>query len=206
MRCDSGVVAKRKVQVNQTPLVVGPTKVEITRDRLRYRPYPRSSSDFSSGTYFGVSKNIGFLFMNSPLNFGFQFSERGGSSINLNDYLLDGNSSVENSTLDVLMRHSYFDVFVNANISIGNVSFYLGPMVGINLSSQVSDLDSIVLPAIYDFKPSDLDAKQFDMGMNYGLTFHVNRFIGLSLETYQGLPDKNEQQFTNYGLKLSIGL
>jgi hypothetical protein len=165
-----------------------------------------SSSDFSSGTYFGISKNIGFLFLNSPLNFGFQFSERGGSSINLNDYLLDGNSSVENSKLDVLMRHSYFDVFINANISIDNVSFYLGPMVGINLSSSVSDLDEIVLPAIYDFDPSDLEAKQFDMGMNFGLTFHVNRFIGISLESYQGFPDKDEQDFTNYGLKLSIGL
>ncbi len=165
-----------------------------------------SSSDFSSGTYFGISKNIGFLFLNSPLNFGFQFSERGGSSINLNDYLLDGNSSVENSTLDVLMRHSYFDIFINANVSIGNMSFYLGPMVGLNLSSQVGNLDDIVLPAIYDFNPSDLEAKQFDMGINYGFTFHVNRFIGISLETYQGLPDKNDQQFTNYGLKLSIGL
>lgn len=165
-----------------------------------------SSSDFSSGTYFGVSKNIGFLFLNSPLNFGFQFSERGGSSIDLNDFLLDGNSSMDNSRLDVLMRHSYFDIFVNANVSLGNISFYLGPTVGINLSSQVSNLDDIILPAIYDFNPSDLEAKQFDMGMNYGLTFHVNRFIGISLETYQGLSDKNEQEFTNYGLKLSIGL
>lgn len=165
-----------------------------------------SSSDFSSGTYFGVSKNIGFLFLNSPLNFGFQFSERGGSSIDLNDFLLDGNSSTDNSRLDVLMRHSYFDIFVNANVSLGNISFYLGPMVGINLSSQVSNVDDIILPAIYDFNPSDLEARQFDMGMNYGLTFHVNRFIGISLETYQGLSDNDEQEFTNYGLKLSIGL
>jgi len=67
-----------------------------------------SSSDFSSGTYFGVSKNIGFLFMNSPLNFGFQFSERGGeNSIDLNEYLVDGNSSIDDNTLDVIMRHSY---------------------------------------------------------------------------------------------------
>ena len=165
-----------------------------------------SSSDFSSGTYFGVSKNIGFLFLNSPLNFGFQFSERGGSSIDLNDFLLDGNSSTDNSRLDVLMRHSYFDIFVNANVSLGNISFYLGPMVGINLSSQVSNVDDIILPAIYDFNPSDLEARQFDMGMNYGLTFHVNRFIGISLETYQGLSYNKEQEFTNYGLKLSIGL
>lgn len=165
-----------------------------------------SSSDFSSGTYFGISKNIGFLFFNSPLNFGFQFSERGGSSIDLNDFLIDGNSSIDNNALDVLMRHSYFDIFVNANVSVGNISFYTGPMIGINISSSVSDLGDIALPAIYDFDPSDLEAKQFDLGMNYGLTFHVNRFIGISLETYQGFPDKNGQDFTNYGLKLSVGL
>ena len=57
VRCDSGV-AMRKVQVNQTPLVVGPTKVEITRDRMRYRPYPRSPSNspsnFRSGTCLSV--------------------------------------------------------------------------------------------------------------------------------------------------------
>ena len=92
--------------------------------------------------------------------------------------------------------------FINKKVKIG--------VTGLNphcesIDNLNEDLD-IILPAIYDFNPSDLEARQFDMGMNYGLTFHVNRFIGISLETYQGLSEKNEQEFTNYGLKLSIGL
>jgi len=165
-----------------------------------------SSSDFSSGTYFGVSKNIGFLFINTPLNFGFQFSERGGeNSINLNEYLVDGNSSIDDNTLDVLMRHSYFDFFVNANISVGNTSIYFGPMVGFNITSD-SGLQDVVLPAIYDLDSSDFDAKQFDWGMNYGITFHLNRFMGISLESYQGMSKEKSNRFTNYGLKLSVGI
>jgi hypothetical protein len=165
-----------------------------------------SSSDFSSGTYFGVSKNIGFLFMNSPLNFGFQFSERGGeNSIDLNEYLVDVNSSIEDNTLDVIMRHSYFDFFVNANFSLGNTSIYFGPMVGFNIASD-SGLQDVVLPAIYDLDSSEFDAKQFDWGMNYGITFHVNRFVGISLESYQGMSEEKSNRFRNYGLKLSVGI
>jgi hypothetical protein len=165
-----------------------------------------SSSDFSSGTYFGVSKNIGFLFMNSPLNFGFQFSERGGeNSIDLNEYLVDGNSSIDDNTLDVIMRHSYFDFFVNANFSLGNTSIYFGPMVGFNITSD-SGLQDVVLPAIYDLDSSEFDAKQFDWGMNYGITFHVNRFVGISLESYQGMSEEKNNRFKNYGLKLSVGI
>jgi hypothetical protein len=165
-----------------------------------------SSSDFSSGTYFGVSKNIGFLFMNSPLNFGFQFSERGGeNSIDLNEYLVDGNSSIDDNTLDVIMRHSYFDFFVNANFSLGNTSIYFGPMVGFNITSD-SGLQDVVLPAIYDLDSSEFDAKQFDWGMNYGITFHVNRFVGISLESYQGMSEEKSNRFKNYGLKLSVGI
>jgi len=165
-----------------------------------------SSSDFSSGTYFGVSKNIGFLFMNSPLNFGFQFSERGGeNSIDLNEYLVDGNSSIDDNTLDVIMRHSYFDFFLNANFSLGNTSIYFGPMVGFNIASD-SGLQDVVLPAIYDLDSSEFDAKQFDWGMNYGITFHVNRFVGISLESYQGMSEEKNNRFKNYGLKLSVGI
>jgi hypothetical protein len=165
-----------------------------------------SSSDFSSGTYFGVSKNIGFLFMNSPLNFGFQFSERGGeNSIDLNEYLVDGNSSIDDNTLDVIMRHSYFDFFLNANFSLGNTSIYFGPMVGFNIASD-SGLQDVVLPAIYDLDSSEFDAKQFDWGMNYGITFHVNRFVGISLESYQGMSEEKSNRFKNYGLKLSVGI
>ena len=165
-----------------------------------------TSSKFTSGTYFGLSRNIGFLFINTPLNFGFQFSERGGeNSINLNEYLVDGNSSIDDNTLDVLMRHSYFDFFVNANISVGNTSIYFGPMVGFNITSD-SGLQDVVLPAIYDLDSSDFDAKQFDWGMNYGITFHLNRFMGISLESYQGMSKEKNNQFTNYGLKLSVGI
>jgi|SRR6056300_1081349 hypothetical protein len=165
-----------------------------------------SSSDFSSGTYFGVSKNIGFLFMNSPLNFGFQFSERGGeNSIDLNEYLVDGNSSIDDNTLNVIMRHSYFDFFVNANFSLGNTSIYFGPMVGFNVASD-SGLQDVVLPAIYDLDLSEFDAKQLDWGMNYGITFHLNRFMGISLESYQGMSEEKSNRFRNYGLKLSVGI
>lgn len=165
-----------------------------------------TSSKFTSGTYLGLSRNIGFLFINTPLNFGFQFSERGGeNSINLNEYLVDGNSSIDDNTLDVLMRHSYFDFFVNANISVGNTSIYFGPMVGFNITSD-SGLQDVVLPAIYDLDSSDFDAKQFDWGMNYGITFHLNRFMGISLESYQGMSKEKNNQFTNYGLKLSVGI
>jgi len=165
-----------------------------------------TSSKFTSGTYLGLSRNIGFLFINTPLNFGFQFSERGGeNSINLNEYLVDGNSSIDDNTLDVLMRHSYFDFFVNANISVGNTSIYFGPMVGFNITSD-SGLQDVVLPAIYDLDSSDFDAKQFDWGMNYGITFHLNRFMGISLESYQGMSKEKSNRFTNYGLKLSVGI
>jgi len=165
-----------------------------------------SSSDFSSGTYFGVSKNIGFLFLNSPLNFGFQFSERGGeNSIDLNEYLVDGNSSIDDNTLNVIMRHSYFDFFVNANFSLGNTSIYFGPMVGFNVASD-SGLQDVVLPAIYDLDLSEFDAKQLDWGMNYGITFHLNRFMGISLESYQGMSEEKSNRFRNYGLKLSVGI
>ena len=165
-----------------------------------------TSSKFTSGTYLGLSRNIGFLFINTPLNFGFQFSERGGeNSINLNEYLVDGNSPIDDNTLDVLMRHSYFDFFVNANISVGNTSIYFGPMVGFNITSD-SGLQDVVLPAIYDLDSSDFDAKQFDWGMNYGITFHLNRFMGISLESYQGMSKEKSNRFTNYGLKLSVGI
>ena len=165
-----------------------------------------TSSKFTSGTYLGLSRNVGFLFINTPLNFGFQFSERGGeNSINLNEYLVDGNSSIDDNTLDVLMRHSYFDFFVNANISVGNTSIYFGPMVGFNITSD-SGLQDVVLPAIYDLDSSDFDAKQFDWGMNYGITFHLNRFMGISLESYQGMSKEKSNRFTNYGLKLSVGI
>ena len=165
-----------------------------------------TSSKFTSGTYLGLSRNIGFLLINTPLNFGFQFSERGGeNSIDLNEYLVDGNSSIEDNTLDVIMRHSYFDFFVNANFSLGNTSIYFGPMVGFNIASD-SGLQDVVLPAIYDLDSSEFDAKQFDWGMNYGITFHVNRFVGISLESYQGMSEEKSNRFRNYGLKLSVGI
>lgn len=165
-----------------------------------------TSSKFTSGTYFGLSRNIGFLFLNTPLNFGFQFSERGGeNSIDLNEYLIDGNSSIDDNTLDVLMRHSYFDFFLNANFSLGNTSIYFGPMVGFNITSD-SGLQDVVLPAIYDLDSSEFDARQFDWGMNYGITFHVNRFVGISLESYQGMSEEKSNRFKNYGLKLSVGI
>ena len=165
-----------------------------------------TSSKYTSGTYFGLSRNIGLLFINTPLNFGFQFSERGGeNSIDLNEYLVDGNSPIDNNNLDVIMRHSYFDFFVNANFSLGNTSFYFGPMVGFNIASD-SGLQDVVLPAIYDLDSSEFDAKQFDWGMNYGITFHLNRFMGISLESYQGMSEEKSNRFTNYGLKLSVGI
>ena len=165
-----------------------------------------TSSKFTSGTYLGLSRNIGFLFINTPLNFGFQFSERGGeNSIDLNEYLVDGNSSIDDNTLDVIMRHSYFDFFLNANFSVGNTSIYFGPMVGFNITSD-SGLQDVVLPAIYDLDLSKFDAKQFDWGMNYGITFHLNRFVGISLESYQGMSEEKSNRFKNYGLKLSVGI
>ena len=166
-------------------------------------------SDFSSGSYFGVSKNIGFLFLKTPLNFGFQFSQRGGDQpIDLNDFLVEGNQANNESieALNLLLSYSYFDFFVNANFSLGNISFYLGPMIGINLSSEVKGLENIALPAIYTLNEEQFKPDQFDWGMNYGLTFHINRFIGLSFETFQGEPLSDNKQFLNYGLKLSIGL
>tara|TARA_Y100000741_G_scaffold335936_1_gene294210 strand:- start:585 stop:1211 length:627 start_codon:yes stop_codon:yes gene_type:complete len=166
-------------------------------------------SDFSSGSYFGVSKNIGLLFLNTPINFGFQFSQRGGKQpIDLNDFLIEGNSENDDTiqALNLLLSHSYFDFFVNANFSIGNISFYAGPMVGINLSSEVQGLDGIVLPAIYNLSEEQFEPEKFDWGINCGLTFHINRFLGLSIEAYQGGPSSGDKQFRNYGLKLSLGL
>jgi len=42
--------------------------------------------------------------------------------------------------------------------------------------------------------------------MNYGITFHVNRFVGISLESYQGMSEEKNNRFKNYGLKLSVGI
>ena len=166
-------------------------------------------SDFSSGSYFGVSKNIGFLFLNTPLNFGFQFSQRGGDQpIDLNDFLIEDSTVNDNSVeaLNLLLSHSYFDFFINANFSLGNISFYAGPMIGINLSSEVKGLEGVVLPAIYTLSEEQFEPEKFDWGINCGATFHINRFLGLSIEAYQGSPNSDDKQFRNYGLKLSIGL
>lgn len=164
-----------------------------------------SFSDFSSGNYFGVSKNLGFLFINTPINFGFQFSQRGGNQdINLSDYLIDGNPlPVDEETVNLLLSYSYFDFFVNATVNVGNLSFYVGPVVGINLSSEVENL---ILPAIYTFDENEFKADKFDYGINAGLTFHINRLIGISGEFYQGRSaSDNKQEFRNFGLKLSLG-
>tara|TARA_Y100001949_G_scaffold85643_1_gene72414 strand:+ start:2209 stop:2847 length:639 start_codon:yes stop_codon:yes gene_type:complete len=164
-----------------------------------------SFSDFSSGNYFGVSKNLGFLFINTPINFGFQFSERGGNQkINLSDYLVEGNSPpVDEEKINLLLKYSYFDFFINATVNVGNLSFYIGPVVGINLSSEVENL---ILPAIYTFDENEFKADKFDYGMNAGITFHLNRLIGISGEFYQGKSAAdNQQEFRNFGLKLSVG-
>ena len=78
-------------------------------------------------------------------------------------------------------------------------------MVGFNIASD-SGLQDVVLPVIYDLDSSEFDAKQFDWGMNYGFTFHVNRFVGISLESYQGMSEEKSNRFKNYGLKLSVGI
>tara|TARA_B100000427_G_C15491006_1_gene587590 strand:- start:721 stop:1338 length:618 start_codon:yes stop_codon:yes gene_type:complete len=163
-------------------------------------------SDYTGGTYFGVSKNLGFLFLKSPLNFGFQFSQRGGQQpIDLNDYLIEGNiPSDDIEKINILLSHSYFDFFINTHFSLGNMSFYFGPMVGINLGS---DIEEVIIPEIYDLDTKkEFEPENFDWGINYGITFHVNRFIGLSLESYQGGPNSDDKQFRNFGLKLSVGL
>jgi hypothetical protein len=104
------------------------------------------------------------------------------------------------------LSHSYFDFFINANFSLGNISFYAGPMIGINLSSEVKGLEGVVLPAIYTLSEEQFEPEKFDWGINCGATFHINRFLGLSIEAYQGSPNSDDKQFRNYGLKLSIGL
>lgn len=165
-----------------------------------------SYSEYTGGTYFGVSKNLGFLFLKSPLNFGFQFSQRGGNQpVDLNDYLIEGNIPDDDvEKINILLSHSYFDFFINTHFSFGNMSFYLGPMVGINLSS---DIEEVILPAIYDLDAKkEFEPENFDWGINYGITFHINRFIGLSLESYEGGPNSDSKQFRNFGLKLSVGI
>ena len=78
-----------------------------------------------------------------------------------------------------------------------------GPVVGINLSSEVENL---ILPAIYTFDENEFKADKFDYGMNAGITFHLNRLIGISGEFYQGKSAAdNQQEFRNFGLKLSVG-
>ena len=120
----------------------------------------------------------------------------------MNDFVLPGNPTTE-ERIDFNYEAEFLDLWINATINIGNNSFYLGPVYSMNLSSTMDDL---ILPAIYDVDVSMFDIKEGNLGLMFGTSWHLFRFVGLSLETYQGLENNDKQRLLSYNLKLSIGL
>ena len=199
--------------IKKTLLIIGLTGLIFSQEKRSFSFYYGSgfvnanidgdSSSMVQGDYFGISKNIGILFFNTPFNVGLQFANRGGQqTINLNDFILPGNPPSE-ERIDFNYEAEFLDLWINATINIGNNSFYLGPVYSMNLSSTMDDL---ILPAIYDVDVSMFDIIEGNLGLMFGTSWHLFRFVGLSLETYQGLENNDKQRLLSYNLKLSIGL